>query len=451
MVMESSTAPVAVIGAGLAGCEAALVLAREGIPVTLYEARPHCMTPAHTTALPAELVCSNSFKADKLPSAHGLLKAELRLLKSPLIEAATASSIPAGSALAVDRAQFSRQVKKTISESGTITFLHKEVVHPPEEHRYNIIAAGPLASEKLTHWLTENLASRSLHFYDAIAPIIAADSIDCSIAFSASRWESGEGDYLNCPLTKEEYTTFYNALREADRIAARSFEQSTFFESCLPIEVAAERGFKALAFGPLRPVGLTDPQTGKWPFAVCQLRRERASGESYNMVGFQTRLKIPEQQRIFRLIPGLENAEFLRYGSIHRNTYLDSPKLLVSDLSFRRNNRFFLAGQLCGNEGYTESIATGHMAARAVIARINGHSWTPPPRETAFGSLLHHVTASEEQPFTPSNIHFGLFPPLPSTSDTRRKLGKKERQELRCKRALEKLDSWRTDNHLTDT
>lgn len=432
---------VAVIGAGLAGCEAALILARSGISVTLFEARPMYMSPAHTTSLPAELICSNSLKSNKLPSAHGLLKAELALLDSPLLQAATETSLRAGSALAVDRELFSRKIDAAISAMPGITLVRREMASPPPDHPLCVIAAGPLASEPLTSWLCCAFTTGSLHFYDAIAPIVDAESIDMNIAFSASRWEEGEGDYLNCPFTKEEYTRFYEALREADLVTARSFENSRFFESCLPVEVAAQRGFKALAFGPLRPVGLTDPRTGRWPFAVCQLRREHASGDCFNLVGFQTRLKIPEQQRVFRMIPGLENASFLRYGSIHRNTYLESPKLLAPDLSFTSKPELFLAGQLCGNEGYTESIATGHIAAKAVTLRLSGKPFIPPPRETALGALLAHVTASEEKLFTPTNIHFGLFPPLPPPSN-RKKRGKKERHQLMCDRALTKLAAW---------
>ncbi|MBN1576299.1 MAG: methylenetetrahydrofolate--tRNA-(uracil(54)-C(5))-methyltransferase (FADH(2)-oxidizing) TrmFO [Chitinispirillaceae bacterium] len=438
---DTPHAAVAVIGAGLAGCEAALVLSRRGIPVALYEARPQCMTPAHTTALPAELVCSNSLKSDALPSAHGLLKAELRTLESPLLAAATETALPAGSALAVDRERFSLRVRELITASPLVSYILKEVEAPPPCHRYCVIAAGPLASEKLTSRLQQTFSTGALHFYDAIAPIVAADSIDHSIAFPASRWKKGEGDYLNCPFSEEEYRVFFDTLREADRVTARNFEEARFFESCLPIEVAAERGYKALAFGPLRPVGLIDPRTGRRPFAVCQLRRERASGESYNLVGFQTRLTIREQQRVFRLIPGFARAEFLRYGSIHRNTYLDSPALLRHDLSFRQRPDLFCAGQLCGNEGYTESIATGHLAASAVASRIAGHPWAAPPVETALGALLHHVTASKEHPFTPSNIHFGLFPPL-DTVPVKRKPGKKEKQERMCERALMKIREW---------
>ena len=344
---------VAIIGAGLAGSEAALVLARNGISVDLFEARPERMTPAHKTGYPAELVCSNSFKSNQLPSAHGLLKAELSILGSPVLEAAKRCAIPGGSALVVDREAFSAEVERLIREEPGISYrqeLRASLIIPLLHN-----CCGPL------HRRTFQMACRdflriTLHFYDAIAPIVSADSLDMSIVFSASRWEDGEGDYLNCPFSEEQYRVFYDTLREADRVIARSFENQKFFEACLPIEVAAQRGYEALAFGPLRPVGLIDPRTGKRPFAVCQLRREKLSGESYNLVGFQTRLTIPEQKRVFRLIPGMEKAEFLRFGSIHRNTYLDSPKLLCEDLSFHSNRSLFLAGQICGSEGYTESV-----------------------------------------------------------------------------------------------
>ncbi|MCX7727325.1 MAG: methylenetetrahydrofolate--tRNA-(uracil(54)-C(5))-methyltransferase (FADH(2)-oxidizing) TrmFO, partial [Chitinispirillaceae bacterium] len=360
--MAGSQQKVYIIGAGLAGCESALVLARKGVNVVLFEARPKVMTPAHKTSLPAELVCSNSFKSDVLPSAHALLKLELRALKSPLLEVADATSIPAGSALAVDRERFSLKVKELIFSYSNITYVEEEVSEPPQDG-YTIIAAGPLVSEKLTEWMVRTFSTKSLHFYDAIAPIISADSINYSKVFFASRRDCGSKDYLNCPFTEEEYRIFYEELCKADSVVAHSFEKESFFEACLPIEVIAKRGYLSLVFGPLRPVGLIDPNSRKRPFAVCQLRKENISGESYNMVGFQTRLKIQEQKRVFRLIPGLENAEFLRFGSIHRNTYLDSPALLNSDLSFKKITNLFLAGQLCGNEGYTESIATGHLAA----------------------------------------------------------------------------------------
>lgn len=438
---------VAVIGAGLAGSEAALVLARNGIKVTVYEARPLKMSPAHKTGLPAELVCSNSLKSNLLPSAHGLLKAELNLLNSPLLSAAQRNSVPAGSALAVDRELYSQDVEKLLKSNENITLVTKEINEPPEDHEYCIIAAGPLATEGLTTWLKKNFPSNSLHFYDAIAPIISKESIDFSIAFSASRWEDGEGDYINCPLNDEEYRRFYEALCEADKVSPRAFEQEQFFEACLPVEIAAKRGFDALAFGPLRPVGIDDPRTGKWPYAICQLRKENVAGESYNMVGFQTRLTIPEQQRVFRLIPGLQNAEFLRYGSIHRNTYFDSPRLLKQDLSFKDRSNLFLAGQICGNEGYTESIATGHLSALFLASRIKGNQITTPPRESSLGALLNHVTSSEAETFSPSNIHFGLFPAIEGTG--RKRIGKKEKKELLCQRALQYLQSWKEDMRKT--
>jgi len=441
MTTPLSHSKVAVIGAGLAGSEAALVLARFGVQVTLFESRPNYQPPAHLTALPAELVCSNSLKSCLLPSAHGLLKAELSHLESPLIAAAYKAALPAGSALAVNREQFSHEVMSLISAAAAITFVRKEITSIPEGFDAVLIAAGPLCSPALTTWIAENISADALNFYDAIAPIIAHDSIDFSIAFSASRWEEGEGDYINCPFNEEEYRAFYDALREADTVTARSFENSRFFESCLPIEVAAARDYKALTFGPLRPIGIDDPRTGRWPFAICQLRKEQVSGESYNMVGFQTRLTIPEQKRVFRLIPGLANAEFLRYGSIHRNTYLNSPVLLSGDLSFKKYPSLFLAGQLCGNEGYTESIATGHLAARAIVSRLTNAPWNPPPLQSALGAMLNHVIYSPDKIFTPSNINFGLFPPLETTT-TRRKIGKKEKHQLLCDRALEAIKKW---------
>jgi len=434
---------VAVIGAGLAGSEAALVLARNGIPVELYEARPQWKSPAHKTALPAELVCSNSLKSQLLPSAHGLLKEELASLESPLLMAARRNAVAAGSALAVDRELFSRDVQSLLLNNPLIKLTCSEMETPPSEHPYCIIAAGPLASDKLTGWLKKRFPSDTLHFYDAIAPIVSADSIDFSIAFRASRWEEGEGDYINCPFTEEEYRRFYEALRNADRVNAREFESERFFEACLPVEISALRGFNALAYGTLRPVGLIDPRSGRRPYAVCQLRRENASGSSYNMVGFQTRLTIPEQQNVFRLIPGLGNAEFLRYGSIHRNTYFDSPRLLSNDLSFREEENLFLAGQICGNEGYTESITTGHLAALFLIARIRGVEIKMPPLNTATGALLNHIVASPIEPFTPSNIHFGLFPAFEVPG--RKRIGKKEKKELICKAAILEFNRWKQE------
>lgn len=432
---------VAIIGAGLAGSEAALVLARKGIQVTLFEARPHKMTPAHTSGMPAELVCSNSFKSQEVPSGHGQLKVELTLLGSPLLSIARQNAVPAGAALAVDREKFAACVNDAILREPGISFVRKECTDIPDGFDYCIIAAGPLASEGLCAFLTKEFSTTSLNFYDAIAPIIAADSINYSIAFLASRWEDGEGDYLNCPFNEDEYRAFFNALTEADKVVARKFESEKFFEACLPVEEIASRGYQSLAFGPLRPVGIDDPRTGRWPYAICQLRKETLDGESFNMVGFQTRLTIPEQKRIFRMIPGLENAEFLRYGSIHRNTYIDSPSLLAHDLSLKNRPSLFIAGQLCGNEGYTESIATGHLAALFVNNRFENKLPSIPPPVSALGALLNHVTHSPEKPFTPSNVHFGLFPPLELQG--RKKIGKKEKKELLCKRATDAFKQWK--------
>ncbi|MBN2188762.1 MAG: methylenetetrahydrofolate--tRNA-(uracil(54)-C(5))-methyltransferase (FADH(2)-oxidizing) TrmFO [Chitinispirillaceae bacterium] len=429
----------AVIGAGLAGTEAALVLAGKGITVDLFEMRPDRMTPAHATGLPAELVCSNSFKSKKLHSAHGVLKEELALLRSPLMEAARQTAVPAGSALAVDRLKFSEKAAEFIGGSPNIRLVRREIAAPPEGYSAVVIAAGPLVSERLARWLIERTSAESLHFYDAIAPIVSFDSVNRSIAFFAGRHDNEDDDYLNCPFSEDEYRVFYDTLILADRAAARSFENDRYFEACLPIEVMAGRGYRALTFGPLKPIGLIDPRTNRMPFAVCQLRRENESGTSYNMVGFQTRLTVSSQKKVFTLIPGLEKAEFLRYGSIHRNTYLDSPRLLAPDLSFRAMPSLFLAGQLCGSEGYAESIATGHLAALNAAAKIRGRDIAPPPRESALGSLLHHVTGPCSSAFTPSNIHFGLFPALP---DNGGRIRKKIARDLFAGRAIESAARW---------
>lgn len=432
---------VAVIGAGLAGSEAALVLAEKGIDVTLFEMRPKVTSPAHKTEKAAELVCSNSLKSIELPTAHGLLKEELRRLGSPLLKSAEKNRVPAGSALAVDRDLFSEDIESQINSNPNITYIKEEVSSFPEGFDYCIIAAGPLASEGLTSWLLKEFTSDSLHFYDAIAPIITADSVDLTKAFYASRWDKGDGDdYLNCPFTEEEFQTFYDALMEADKVKARDFEKSEFFEACLPIEVVASRGFQALTFGTMRPVGIYHPKTGKRPYAVLQLRKETADGHSLNMVGFQTRMTISEQKKVFRLIPGLDNAEFLRYGTIHRNTYLESPSLLNEDLSFKKQENLFLAGQLCGNEGYTESIATGHYSALAVFAKINLKELKRPPKECTLGALIKHVTIPTDVKFSPSNINYGLLPPLEEIVKGK---GKKTlRKEKLCERALAAFDKW---------
>jgi methylenetetrahydrofolate--tRNA-(uracil-5-)-methyltransferase len=439
MVQGIKDNKVQIIGAGLAGCEAAIVLARNDIDVELVEMRPEKNTPAHKTALPAELVCSNSLKSAELPSAQALLKTELSLMESPLMACAKKTAVPAGSALAVDRVMFSELVQKELSSHPRIKFTIREAENP-QSGSPCLIAAGPLVSDSLAKWLMETFSAQSLSFYDAIAPIVSADSVDMDIAFHASRWKPESTDYLNCPFTEEEYTRFYDELIKADLANAREFEKSSYFEACLPLEVIAGRGKLSLAFGPLKPVGFTDPRTGKRPYAVCQLRRERIDGTGFGMVAFQTRLKIPDQQKVFRLIPGLEHAEFLRYGSCHRNSFMDSPSLLSPDLSFKAMPEVFLAGQLCGNEGYVESIATGHLAALSVLSRIKNNKWLPPPINTACGALVHHVTMSEIRPFVPSSFNFGLLPVMEYGGG--RKPGKKEKHELLCKRAIADFNAW---------
>lgn len=437
---------VDIVGAGLAGSEAALVLARSGIKVRLHEMRPIRQTPAHTGSDAAELVCSNSLKTDKLPSSHGLLKAELSLLNSPLLTIANTCRVPAGNALAVDRNQFAKVVTSALSASEFIEIVREEISDIHALLGPAIIASGPLTSDALAENLGTLVGGTHLHFYDAIAPIISADSIDMSIAFGASRWDKGDVDYINCPFTKDEYNAFYSALCAADKTRVRPFEEERYFEACLPVEEIAARGEKSLAFGPMRPVGLTDPRTGRRPWAVCQLRREKKDGESYNLVGFQTRLTIPMQNEVFRLIPGLADVVFERFGSIHRNTYIDSPRLLTQTLALKAKPAILIAGQLCGNEGYTESIATGHLAARFIVAQLHNTPLVSPPVESALGALLAHVTNSEVIPFTPSNINFSLFPTI--ALDNPRKISKDQKKQLYCDRALLALTSWINENSL---
>ncbi len=438
--MSTKAHSVAIVGAGLAGSEAALVLAFSGIPVSIYEMRPDRMTPAHQTAHAAELVCSNSLKTDKLPSAHGLLKAELQRLNSPLLAMALAQRIPAGAALAVDRDCFGATVTQALMATAGIAFHRQEITTCNDIPLPAILASGPLTSDALADSLMQFCGTQHLHFYDAIAPIISADSVDMNIAFSASRWEKGEPDYINCPFTKDEYERFFTALTTADKTHRRPFEDERYFEACLPVEEIAARGEKSLAFGPMRPVGLIDPRTGRRPYAVCQLRRETANGESYNLVGFQTRLAWKDQQEVFRLIPGLAAADFERFGSIHRNTYIDSPRLLSPLLEFKNVPGMRIAGQLCGNEGYTESIATGHLAALFTLASLKGVEIPPPPVQSALGALLAHVTQSATEPFAPSGVNFSLFPSL--DIPTKPKMSKENKKQLYCTRALEQLELW---------
>ncbi|MGA9525452.1 MAG: methylenetetrahydrofolate--tRNA-(uracil(54)-C(5))-methyltransferase (FADH(2)-oxidizing) TrmFO [Myxococcaceae bacterium] len=405
---------VTVIGAGLAGTECAWQLARRGIPVVLREMKPSQRSPAHKSDSMAELVCSNSFRSDAPDSAIGMLHAELRQLGSVVLGSADLNRVPAGEALAVDRDRFSEAVTERVRSHPLIQIEDGEVDAIPDGPV--VVATGPLTSDALTRAL-EPFVGERLYFYDSIAPIVSSDSVDMNVAFRASRWGKGSGDdYINLPMSKEEYYRFVDAVRAGQKLEPHSFEEPKYFEGCLPIEVMVERGDDVLAHGPMKPVGLEDPRTGKRPYAVIQLRMEDAAGTSYNMVGFQTRLTWPEQRRIFReLIPGLQNAEFLRMGQIHRNTFIDSPRLLARDLSLVNERRIFFAGQITGVEGYVESAACGYLVALSLYARLGGREFVAPPATTAMGSLYRHVTGEAHPPnynYQPSNVIFGLFPPL---------------------------------------
>ncbi len=420
---------VTIIGAGLAGSEAAWQLLKRGVSVRIYEMRPVKLTPAHKTGKFSELVCSNSLRSDDPLNAAGLLKNELRMAGSLIMEAAEYARVPAGSALAVDREMFSSYITERITGHPLSTVINDEVKEIPAG--MVIIATGPLTSPSLSDALGSLLGREHLYFYDAIAPIVDAESIDLAVAFRASRYNKGGDDYLNCPMSREEYDRFYDELIEADRVEAREFEDARFFEGCMPIEVMAVRGRDTLRFGPMKPVGLIDPRTGKEPYAVVQLRAENREGTAYNLVGFQTRLKWPEQKRVFRMIPGLENAEFLRYGSIHRNTFINGPLFLDNDLSLKLSPTIHMAGQITGVEGYIESTAMGLLAGLFVWRKLGGKNGVFPPAETAHGALLRYVTGSDPEGFQPSNINFGLLPPPEIRIRDKRK-----KKEYLVKRAL---------------
>lgn len=400
---------VCIIGAGLAGVEAAHVLAERGISVELCEMRPSTMTAAHKTDQLAELVCSNSFKGTDPLTAHGILKREMAGLGSLVMSVAMRTRVPAGKALAVDRTAFAGAITGYIASHDRIT-LRREELRAIDRDRLTVVATGPLTSDALAGELAAMTARDRLFFYDAISPIIDTESIDMGHAFAGSRWSDSDTDYLNCPLDRDEYSHFMDRLLAADRVRAHEFENVRFFEACLPVEVLARRGADALRYGPLRPVGLKDPRTGKRPYAVVQLRRENLAGDACTMVGFQTRLTYPEQKRIISLIPALRNARILRYGSIHRNTYLDSPRILASDLHIIGHEKTYLAGQITGVEGYMESAAMGIMAGMSVCARIRGVPLAPPGPETALGSLLRYITDRTTGDFQPMNTNFGIMP-----------------------------------------
>ncbi len=423
-----------VVGGGLAGSEAAWALARRGVPVTLHEMRPAVPTPAHQTGRLAELVCSNSFKSLEATNAHGLLKEELRRLGSLLLEAADAARVPGGAALVVDRDLFSARVDERIRGHPLITVVPGEVTALPAP---GIVATGPLTSPALGQAIADRLGTSALAFYDAIAPIVADESLDHGALYRLSRYGKGDGDdYLNAPLGREEYEAFIAALVAGDQFRGHDFDAVPYFEGCLPIEEMAARGAETLRFGPMKPVGLPDPRTGREPWAVVQLRREDRAGQMWNLVGFQTRLRIPEQQRVFRMIPGLAEAEFLRYGSIHRNSYINSPGSLGPGLATRDGPPVFFAGQLTGVEGYTESLGTGILGGINLARHLEGRPPVVPPPTTMLGGLLRYLREAAPGHFQPMNANFGLLDPLPGT------VRKTERRAALAERALADFDTW---------
>ncbi|HTN53865.1 MAG TPA: methylenetetrahydrofolate--tRNA-(uracil(54)-C(5))-methyltransferase (FADH(2)-oxidizing) TrmFO [Anaeromyxobacter sp.] len=432
---------VTVIGGGLAGCEAAWRLARAGVTVELVDMKPARRSPAHVLPGLAELVCSNSLRSDNPQNAVGLLHEELRRLGSLVLACADEARVPAGDALAVDRERFSALVTGRLEGLPTLRRVQAEVGVLPGGPGLALIATGPLTGEALAADIAA-LAGGRLHFYDAIAPIVAADSIDRSIAYARSRYGKGSGDdYLNLPLDEAQYRAFVAALLAGEKVTPHAFEEPRYFEGCLPIEVMAERGPEVLAYGPMKPVGLEDPRTGRRPYAVVQLRREDVAGTAWNLVGFQTRLTWPEQKRIFKAcLPGLAGAEFLRLGQVHRNTFLEAPRVLAPDLSARERPHLFFAGQITGVEGYVESAACGHLAARAILDRLAGRPFRPPPAATAMGALHRHLTGEAHPPgydYQPTNVVFALFPPL-----TGRHRGKAARKDAHLERARKELEPW---------
>jgi methylenetetrahydrofolate--tRNA-(uracil-5-)-methyltransferase len=438
---------VHIIGGGLAGSEAAWQLASRGFEAALHEMRPVVTTPAHKTDRLAELVCSNTFKSTEVTNAHGLLKAEMRLLGSLILEAADAARVAAGSALAVDRDVFSMAVTERIASDPRISVLREEIssISGP-----CVIATGPLTSDALAAAIRARLGVGALSFYDAIAPIIARDSIDDAIVFRASRYgketmesASEDGAYLNCPMSREQYDAFLDALISADQYHGHEFDEAPYFEGCMPVEVMAQRGRDTLRFGPLKPVGLRDPRTGREAHAVVQLRQEDRAGRMWNLVGFQTRLRIPEQQRVLRMIPGLEQAEFLRYGSIHRNSYLNSPAALSPHLATRDDPTILFAGQITGVEGYTESSATGLLAGINLARLLSGEEPVIPPPTTMIGALYRYMTEAEPKHFQPMNANFGLLDDLPE-----RVRDKKKKREMFAERALQDTQAWIEANNV---
>ncbi len=434
---------VVIVGGGLAGSEAAWQAATRGARVTLYEMRPKEQTQAHKTGLLAELVCSNSLGSGDVLSASGILKEEMRRLNSLVIRVADEVRVPAGSALAVDRELFAQRVTQALESHPNVRIIREEIKDIPTDC-VCVIATGPLTSDNLTTAIRDLTHSRNLYFFDAISPIIDADSINMDAVFRASRYEKGGPDYVNCPMDEATYDRFHDALVKSEKVQPKEFEKTSYFEGCIPIEVMAERGRQTMQFGPLKPVGLEDPRTGTRPYAVVQLRAENIHRSCYNMVGFQTKLTYPEQRRVFRMIPGLERAEFLRYGSLHRNTFVNAPHLLRDTLQLKARGTAFFAGQIVGVEGYTESAAMGGLAGVNAARGLAGLPLVTPPPTTAYGSLITYITTSDPRHFQPINTNFGLFPPLPS-----RIRDKDEKRRLIGQRALEDLEAWKTRSGLS--
>jgi methylenetetrahydrofolate--tRNA-(uracil-5-)-methyltransferase len=464
------TARVTVIGGGLAGVEAAWQAARLGVRVVLYEMRPVVKTPAHRTDRLAEIVCSNSLKSDEVGTASYLLKEELRRAGSLVMEAAMQTKVPAGAALAVDRQRFAdliteriereplirlvREEVKTIADRDQNQSNHDENQSSPDQNRrdnadnsINIIATGPLSSDALTNEIMQLTGSDQMYFYDAIAPIVAAESIDTSIAFRAARYDKGGDDYLNCPFDEQQYAEFYQALIEANSVPLQRFEETRWFEACLPIEELARRGVDTLRFGPMKPVGLRDPRTGREPYAAVQLRQENLMADAYSLVGFQNHLRYGEQARVLRLIPGLQNAEFLQFGQIHRNTYICSPRVLCATMQMRERPNVFFAGQITGVEGYVESVAMGWLAGVNAARLALGRELVTAPLASATGSLAHYVSHAETKNFQPVNITFALLPPLPEPA-RRGSRKKRERRQLQVELALKEWDEWLSQQHI---
>ena len=427
---------VKIIGAGLAGSEAAWQCAQRGVEVELCEMRPVRSTPAHQTGVFAELVCSNSLKSDTENTAPWLLKEEMRRAGSLLMEIARECAVPAGHALAVDRTTFAARVTEAILHEPLITVRRREIANIDAEE-FTIIATGPLTSAALSQEIARLSGASHLYFYDSISPIVEAESIDMTKVYLAARYDKGSADYINCPMGQAEYDRFYDALLAAQPVEERQWEKLNYFEGCLPIEEIARRGRDTLRFGPMKPVGLKDPRSGRMPYAVVQLRQENLRADSYNLVGFQNHLKFGEQARVLRLIPGLENARFLRYGQIHRNTYINAPRLLAETLQMKQHPRVLFAGQICGVEGYVESIATGLLAGMHAASLAAGGEPLVPPRETALGSLTHYITHADAAKFQPANITFDLLPPLEHKIRDRQ-----ERHRRQCEVALREFSGW---------